>query len=71
MFVAFLITVAVVVVFVVVAFVLESLNIDHERLKRAVLFIIIAAGVIFIYYIIGKFFISDLDSCKPFVSRRH
>ena len=71
MFAAFLITVAVVVVFVVVAFVLESLNIDHERLKNAVLFIIIAAGVIFIYYIIGKFLISDLNSCLPFEGRRH
>lgn len=71
MFAAFLITVAVVVAFVVVAFVLESLNIDHERLKNAVLYIIILAGAVLIYYMVGKFLISDLNSCLPFEGRRH
>ena len=71
MFAAFLITVVVVVVFVVVAFVLESLNIDHERLKNAVLYIIILAGAVLIYYMVGKFLISDLNSCLPFEGGRH
>ena len=71
MFAAFLITIVVVVVFVVVGLVLESLNVDHERLKNAVLFIIVLAGAVFIYYIVGKFLISDLNSCMPFEGRRH
>ena len=71
MFAAFLITIALVVVFIAVAFVLESLNVDHERLKNAVLFIIILAGAVFIYYIVGKFLISDLNSCMPFEGRMH
>ena len=71
MFAAFLITIVVVVVFVVVGLVLESLNVDHERLKNAVLFIIVLAGAVFIYYIVGKFLISDLNSCMPFEGRIH
>ena len=50
---------------------LESLNVNHEMLKKAVLFIIILAGAVFIYYIVGKFLISDLNSCMPFEGRRH